>query len=136
MNTYFKATISKHAEEDNFAHGCLPHTGIWFGIVHTIKADNLTELVKNLESYCNGKAYLFEHEDNQLVIQVPENEDNRLVIQVLENEDGFKASESQIACWKNGKIKLYLVDYICYITKITEDSAIRNELETLKLETI
>ena len=123
IKTYYKATVFTFVEEDNYKHGC---TGKSFSrFDDTIfKSPSLTGLIKEIESYYDEKVYLVDDGNN------------RLELQRMETDEGYKANDVDTIRWREGKRRLWLVNYSFDVAKITEDENLKAELEQLDLETI
>ena len=123
MKEYFKAVILKTSQEDNFILGCIGTTQ-HHGVVQEIKANDLRELVDKLAQEFGEFPFIFDGEEN------------RLEIQRIEDEYGAKASDGELRQFEKGQVRLWLADYSCYISKVTENENLLDELKTLDLETI
>lgn len=103
INTFFGT-----AEEDVFADGCLPETG--FDIKEysvSISGSDIDELICNV---CKE----FEVDVDALEFNACETP-GRLDIARMEAHDGWVATETELALWKAGEIKLWYVVYTGYL---------------------
>ena len=106
---YTVTTVLKHAEQDVFSEGCLPESSFMTGFDLNIKAETFEGLIQEL------KIYLGEY----FQIDPMGEDENRIDFQRMENEQGAEPSETEINNWKQGKEKLWLVNYTVYVYEET-----------------
>lgn len=104
--------VYKSTEIDDYEKGCLLEGGYDFGLIETLKVNNLDEAMTLIKSY--GEPYLFE---------------DRLEVQVTENMDGQEAMPYQLEEWKKGNRKLMLASYSFYFSEVTKRSVKNDELK-------
>ena len=102
----FKCEIVKMLEKDNYENGCDPTTFRDFGVIETINAKSIAELVKKVKS--------------QYDLSDAEMSDESLSTCVSENEAGDEPNKSQLEAFKKGEIDLYNVNYVFYFSEVTE----------------
>jgi hypothetical protein len=100
----------KFVEEDNWKEGCLPETGQNWEVDIEFKAETKEEILQQIKEFYGVT-------DEEILLNSCE-EPGRIDIQIMEDENSYKATESQIEAWKEGRRKLYLATYTYYITEV------------------
>ena len=98
--------IIKFCEEDDYEKGCILGTSRAIDIDVTLKAETLDELIEKAQSFFGGNVC------KDLL------DEGRLDFQLYEDINGNEPTEHQIELWKEGKEKLYLVDYVCDVYEV------------------
>ncbi len=117
MKPFYKSSKGiKFSEEDVYQEGCLPDTTQTCDVDVEFKSDSVAGLLKKMYDY-----FGISKEDADLNAC---DEKGRIDICILENADGYKASKSDIVCWKDRDKKLWSVIYTYYISKVTKETII------------
>ena len=94
----------KFVEEDSFEHGCLSKTSFMVHGNERFSGATLDDLLKALNEFTgnnDAEAIEFDACDEQ----------GRVDIQIMETAEGYAADKSDIAVWREGKRRLWLVCY-------------------------
>jgi len=111
--TYLVTDIICFKEVDNYQSGCDPESGKSY-VMEGLRFENASKL-----GLMNDILDFFDAESDNAVVNPAGDEIGRLDIQVYENTNGDKASGSDIANWKEGKKRLWLVCYTCFIQEMS-----------------
>ena len=102
---------TKYAEEDVFAEGCVGR-GASFGDNNMrFQGSTLQDLIKSLMEFTG-----VDHED--CVVLDACDEEGRIDIQLFETAEGNAASYSDIEKWRDGELRLWLVDYTFRVEQV------------------
>ena len=106
---YEITNILKHAEEDIFEHGCQPGTGTGNFIDISFKSRTVKDLIEQAAEFLDCQDFQLNACE----------EIGRLDFQKHETFDGTTPTEAELERWKEGKLKLWLVDYSMWVEKVT-----------------
>ena len=116
MKTAYETTgWFKDANEDIYADGCRLEGGYACDGNDTFKADTVDDLIGQIMSFVGC-------EDRDSVLLDSCEEPGRIDIQIMETDDGFLATESDLATWKQGRKRLWLVCYTFHVEKVTRET--------------
>jgi len=101
----------KFVEEDNFENGCLPETSVAFGGNDTFKADTVEALLDKLNAFVGNT-------DASAVSLDACDEPGRIDIEIMENELGYSPNARELDAWKQGKCRLFLVNYSFHVEQV------------------
>lgn len=118
MKNYYQIKgFLKHSEEDIFQDGCQPNSGISHYIDYEIRCEKIDDIIKNAMSFLGIN-------DKKSVLINACDEPGRIDFQVMENSEGCSASDSETNQWKEGKKRLWLCNYSCKVSYISETTDI------------
>lgn len=113
----YQAQICKMIEEDNYENGCVGKAQD-FGVFATVESPTLSKLIGEIECYVR--------------LDGAEEFEGRIETQQTENDRGELAGLSELALWKENKIRLWCASYSIYIQKVEitdlEPSLLLNEM--------
>ena len=102
----YKCEIVKMSELDNYEKGCDPATFRDYGVIDTVKASSISELVKKVKASWDLKD--------------AEMSDESISICVNENDVGMYPNNQELAAFKRGELNLYNVNYVFYFSEVTQ----------------
>jgi len=128
---YACTQVEKRAEVDSYEDGCDPTTSkciIWESV--NFSSPTLEGLFRRL-----GEHYYIDIDDLWLADDDDDGTISRVGFNQMETRDGYKASEQELAEWKEGKLTLYLCDYDFLIEKRTVEPIRQEEFSLAGLKT-
>ena len=111
MSTFIARNLSKFYEEYNFENGCQPNTGGMFEVNAEFLGKSTDEVIQKIANYLGVEKDGIEKNACD--------EPGRVDFALTEDDDSIKLSKSQIALWKQGKLRAWYAVYTAYIEEVT-----------------
>ena len=102
---------TKHAEEDTYENGCIGKSSFSDDRFMRFTGHTVNDLISALMEFTGVN-------DRDAVLLDACDEEGRIDIQLLETAEGYAASHSDIEKWRNGELRLWLVDYTFRVEQV------------------
>jgi hypothetical protein len=104
----------KSWEQDTFENGCIGPRSCFDGR-DTFTGDTQDKAIEAFARFCGLDGL---NDESDAIQRNACDEDGRIDIAVTENDDGCMASDSEIALWKQGKLRLWYAVYTGYLERV------------------
>lgn len=119
--TYYEVKhLIKLAEEDVYQEGCIPNSAIGVDVEVSFQNESLDGLINEIKEFVGSV---------QEGVRIDTIEEGRIDFQVNEREDGLPADENDIQAWKEGRRRIWDVDYIAHVDYVVRFENVNLEFE-------